>query len=183
VKLLVPKGFVRLLKLCAEIDASIREIHQALYDGDLKASVIIQDGNVTEVPKKAWNTEAGKNAFKTGEISWYPPSYTGESIGGDVIVDIPSLTAWLSARQTDLGKRSAADISTGKTGPDPEAAAKVALLEMAKKGPPPEPKNALFNRLQSQFPGLSRRGFDRAWTAAVEANPDWGLAGRKPKKS
>ena len=181
--LLVPKGHVHLLAACTADGISFREVHQALYDGDLKASAILSERGVREIPQYAWNTKAGRGAFDTGEISWGPSSYTGERIGGHVVVDIRSLTEWLSARQTDLEKRSAADISTGKTGPNPEAAAKKALLEMAKKGPPPEPKKGLFNSLQSQFPGLSRRGFDRAWTAAVEANPDWGLAGRKPKKS
>jgi len=46
VKLLVPRGFVLLLNVIEKNNASISEVHQALYDGDLKASAILSDGGV-----------------------------------------------------------------------------------------------------------------------------------------
>lgn len=165
-------------------------------------------GHQPHIPVQLWASSQADRIFKTGEAEFDSSLYPGSQphgrdlpsgrIWGYVFVDGEKLTAALDGRPTQASSnRDTHNMTldqpppatplidghpvTGKSTVGAETKCQAWLKEISSGNTPkPKSKPKLCEDAMEKFPGLSGKGFDRAWHVSV---PDtWKSAGA-PKKS
>jgi hypothetical protein len=154
------------------------DIHRALSDGEVSAFAITQNDPVPrELPAETWSVYELVIEERNGLIRVFPLISSSTEPEQhllnvkvrreDVLQRWPDASSSPSVRQTTVGA---------------ENQCRQWLAPMMKAAPTqPIPKATLREEARAKFPGLAKRGFDRAWDRAIrEVNAlNWRASGRR----
>lgn len=155
------------------------QIHRALADGEVSAFAITPHNPVpSELPAETWFVYELVIEEKNGLVRTYPLN-SSSSVHDQHLLNVRVRRKDVLRRWPPSNARTAAQPTTTVGA---ENQCRRWLVAMMRNAPlKPKPKARVYEEALKKFSTLGKRGFDRAWRAAVlESNAEaWGAPGRR----